>query len=494
MNSLRATLFGLGCALAGGAGLPAAAQEPERLARIAVVELHSEIDILARALMDRAVDQAIAAGAAGLLLDLNTPGGRVDFMLDIADALDRARAKGIKTAVFISGDATSAGALIAMACDEIYMKPGSTIGSATPMVPGVEMDEKIQEKMISYVRTKFAARAEVTGQSPALAEAMVDPDVELIEVEVDGKRRLVSSTEFQNLVQQLGAHRVVQLGIVCPKGKLLALRASQAAALGVAKGLYDRQALVLAQVWPQAHEVLPFAPTWSEELAAWITSPGVQMLLFLVGIVAFYVELKSPGLSVPGLIGVVCFGLFFFGHHVVGLAQAWEALVFLLGLALLAVEIFVVPGFGVAGVTGVILMLGALIMAQVPDLWPGGAYGGVQWPLVIDALGRTTLGIALGVVGAIGLAWAIPHTPLSRFVTLTAPAVAAGLRGSGTLAGREAYVGKVGVAETDLRPAGRVLIGDEHLDVVTEGGYIERGANVTVVTTRGGALVVRGSP
>jgi membrane-bound serine protease (ClpP class) len=217
------------------------------------------------------------------------------------------------------------------------------------------------------------------------------------------------------------------------------------------------------------------------------------MLLFLVGIVAFYVELKTPGLSVPGLIGVVCFGLFFFGHHVVGLAQAWEALVFLLGLALLAVEIFVLPGFGVAGVTGAVLMLGALVLAQVPDLWPGGAYGGVQWPLVIDALGRTTLGIALGVVGAIGLAWIVPHSPLARFVTLEAPAVTAGLHGSATPEGREAFVGKVGVAETDLRPAGRVRIGDAHFDVVSEGGYIDAGAAVTVVTTRGNALVVRGS-
>lgn len=491
MNSLRAMMFGLAAAVAVGGVV--AAQEPQKPARIAVVQLHTEIDILAKALVERAVDQALAGGAVGLLVDLNTPGGRVDYMLDIADAIDRARAKHIKTAVFISGDATSAGALIAMVCDEIYMKPGSTIGSATPYVQGVEMDEKIQEKMISYVRTKFGARAEVTGISPVIAEAMVDPDIEVLEVEVDGQRRLVSSTEFQNLVQRHGAHRVVQLGVICEKGKLLALRATQARELGLARGLFDRQALVVAHVWPGEHEILDFAPTWSEHLAAWLTSPGVQMLLFLVGIVAFYVELKTPGLSVPGLIGVACFALFFFGHHVVGLAQAWEALVFLLGLALVAVEIFVLPGFGVAGVTGALLMLGALILAQVPDLWPGGEYGGVQWPLVVDALGRTTLGIALGVVASIGLAWAVPHTPLSRFVTLAAPAVSAGQHGSATPAGRDAYVGKLGIAETDLRPAGRVRIGDEHLDSVSEGGYIDRGASVVVVSARGNALVVRGS-
>lgn len=491
----------LGAALAGAAAgqVPADAPPPpvapaaEPL--VAVVKLEYEIDVRTAALTRRAINRALEQKAAIVLLEINTPGGSVDYLREIVADIQRAQASGARTVAYVTAWAKSAGALIALACDDIYMAPGATIGSAMPIVPGKELGDAEREKYVAAIKSDFRAQAERTGRSAALAEAMVDLDVELLEIEVAGVRRLISRVELDRLIADAAAHgrpdEVVQLGIVKPAGKLLDITVREAVQWGVARAEAATRERVLDQILPGSRRVAEFAPTWSEHLAAWLTNPAVKGLLFLVGLVSLYVEFKAPGLSIPGLIGVACFALFFFGHLTVGLADAWEVLIFALGLGLLAVEIFVLPGFGVAGVLGILLMIAGLVLAQVPFVWPSGDFAASQWVMLVRTTGQTSLALMLGVGGMVGAAVLLPRTPLGKRLMLRAPAVEAGQHGSAAPSAAEEWVGKSGVAETDLRPAGRVRIGDARLDVITEGGWCDAGAAIEVVGTRGNALLVR---
>ncbi len=502
MKSLRALMFGMIGTLGIALGLvPAATAQVDdshgvakENIRVAVVEIHTEIDLRAAALAERAVGRAIEQKVDALLIDLNTPGGRLDYMTRIGDAIDKARAAGLRTICFVRGDAASAGVFIAMACDRIYMTTASTIGSATPIVPGAELDERTHEKLISYGRAKFRARAQSTGQAAVLAEAMVDADVEVIEILLDGKRTFVSRIELDRLHNTHDKAGIIQVGVVSPKGKILNLTGRDAVDFGVAVANVETRYALLADEYPQGAEEIAFKSTWAEDLAAMITSPGLRSMLFIVGLVGIYMEVKAPGLSVPGLIGVCCFALFFFGHMVVGLADAWEVIIFLVGVALLLVEVFVIPGFGVAGVVGVTLMAGSLILAQMPSVWTGGDWGGINWNLLLATTGETSLSFMASLLGMAGAAWVFPKTPWGKKLALQSPSVAAGTRGDAAPAAMlTQWIGKVGVADTDLRPAGRALVGDTHLDVVTEGDFLERGTTITIAGILDNTLVVRRS-
>lgn len=499
MKSLRALMFGL-IGVLGFASLTASAWSqaanttggPQGSVRVAVVPIRGEIDLRAAAFAERAVKRAVDQKVDALLIELDTPGGRLDYMTRIGDAVDTARGAGLQTICFVKGHATSAGVFIAMACDHVYMTSSSTIGSATPVLPGEQLDAKTHEKYISYGSALFRARAQRTGQSPALAQAMVDPDLEVIEVLVEGKRTFVDRLELDRLSNKLGTDRLIQVGVVSPKGKLLNLTGSEAVDFGVARAIANSRVDAMRDAFPTGADEVMFESTWAEDVAALITSPGIRSLLFIVGLVGLYMEVKAPGLSVPGLIGVVCFGLFFFGHMVVGLADAWEVIIFLLGVALLLVEVFVIPGFGVAGVVGLALMMGALVFAQIPDVYTGGEWGGVNWNLLLSSAGETSLSVMLSLVAMAGAAWVFPKTPWGKRFALEAPSVIAGTRADAAPAARlTAWIGKQGVAETDLRPAGRVKIGDTHLDVVTEGDFFDRATAVTVVGILDNSLVVR---
>ncbi|MHC5022130.1 MAG: NfeD family protein, partial [Planctomycetota bacterium] len=407
MKSLRALMFGLIAALGIALGLaaPSGAQVAgsggagDGTVRVAVVPIATEIDLRAATLAKRAVERAIDQKLDAVLIELSTPGGRLDYMMQIGEAVDAAREAGLTTICWVKGDAASAGVFIAMACDRIYMSRSSMIGSATPIVMGQTLDERTHEKIISYGSAKFRARAQRTGQSAAIAQAMVDADMEVIEVLVDGSRTFVSRIELDRLYNTHGKDRVIQVGVVSPKGKVLALTGEEAVDFGVAVANVESRVAVIAQEFPDGADEVLFEATWAEDIAAWITSPGIRSMLFIVGLVGLYMEVKAPGLSLPGLIGVLCFAAFFFGHMTVGLADAWEVIFFLIGVVLLLVEVFVIPGFGVAGVVGVTLMIGSLIMAQVPDVWTGGDWGGLNWRLLLSSAGQTTLSFMLSLVG-----------------------------------------------------------------------------------------------
>ncbi len=480
---------------------PQASAEPAAL--VAVIRIETEIDIRSAALVERAVGRALDSGAKVLIVELDTPGGRSDYMLEMVKTIERAHGRGVRTVAYVTEWAKSAGALIALACDEIYLAPTATIGSATPYVVGPEGSPETHEKFIAGFRSTFRARAEATGRPTALVEAMVDPDVEVVEAEVDGERRILSRVDFENekkarvaRARDPGARSdrdVVEIGILKPKGKILDLTARDAVRYGLATAIAPTRDIVISRVSPPGSRVEEFRNNWSESLAGWLTSPGIKTVLFLVGLLALYVEFKTPGFGVAGAIGIACFSLFFFGHLVVGLAEVYEVLLFVAGVGLLALELFVIPGFGVAGIAGILCILASVVLAQMPSFETlGRLQPGTLGESALSAATQTALGSLLAVVGAVAIASVLPRTRFARRLALDSPLVHEGaLHGGAADPGLEALLGKEGVAETTLRPAGRARIGDRPVDVVTEGDYLEPGTPVRVIAASGNALVVR---
>lgn len=391
----------------------------------------------------RALREAGEANAAAVFLDINTPGGRVDAAEMMADAI---RATPIPVYAFVNPRAYSAGALIALATDGIYMTPGAVLGAATP-VDG--QGTKMAEKYVSAMRAEFRALAEQQGLDPRIAEAMVD--------------------------DKLGVP-----GLLEP-GKLLTLSTAEALKVGYAKAEVATQAELLSELGLDGAEVVSVGVNWAESLVRFLTNPLVAPLLLSMGLLGLVFEIKTGAFGLGGVLSLLSLGLFFGSHYLVGLA-GWEEVILLLGgLLAIAVEIFVLPGFGVAGILGIVLLVLAVVLAMLGSL--------PSFQDVVQSL--AVLVTALILTGAVFVAW-IRHLPNStRFRGLI---LADGLPSSDGFVSarvRPELVGQEARAVTDLRPAGTVMINDERIDVVTEGDYIKSGSTVRIVRAEGHRHVVR---
>ncbi|MCI0549183.1 MAG: nodulation protein NfeD [Candidatus Rokubacteria bacterium] len=414
-----------------------------------VLPVDGVIDLGLAPFTRRILDEATAAGAAAVILRVNTLGGRVDAAILMRDDLLRAK---VKTVAFVDKRAISAGALISLAAERIVMAPGSTIGAATPVEigqPGAPA-KPVAEKTVSYMRKEFRATAESRGRPPLVAEGMVDPDVEI-------------------------------RGVIA-KGKLLTLTTDEALKLKVADARADDLAQVLAQLGLGNAEVRQTRPNWAEEIVRFLTHPVLSSLLMTIGIFGIIIELRAPGFGLPGILGIASLGLFFWGHWLVRLAGWEEVLLVTLGLLLLALEIFVIPGFGVAGVLG----LGALLAGFVRSLVGTGA----TWETVAFAGGRVLLSFALAVIGAIALLPLLPRLPGGRRLVLRTELGAGEGFASPPVQDRD-WLGKRGAAVSPLRPAGIADLEGERVDVVSDGEFIEPGAAIVVVRVDGNRVVVR---
>ena len=393
----------------------------------------------------RSIREAEAAGAKAAYLDIDTPGGRIDAAERISDALRNAR---IPVYAYVNPRALSAGALIAMSTNGIYMRPGAVLGAATP-VDGQGV--KASEKLVSAMRAEFRAVAEQRGLDPRLAEAMVDENVEIP-------------------------------GVV-KKGQLLTLSTREAVRLRFAKGeIGDEPALLKAIGVPDA-QVISTAPNWAEGIVRFLTNPLVAPLLLSLGILGLVFEIKTGAFGLGGLISLASLGLFFGSSLILGLA-GWEEILLLgLGLLALAVELFIIPGFGIAGIVGIVAIVGAMVLAMIGALPTSGD--------IAQAL--AVLGASLFITAAVIYAW-VRHLPNSgRFRGLLLQGAVHRSEGFVSAPSRGDLLGVDGVAVTDLRPSGTAQVGDERLDVVTEGGFIPAGTRVRIVQSDGYRHVVRPS-
>ncbi len=343
------------------------------------------IDLGLAPFVDRVLREATDAGAAAVILEINTFGGRVDAAVLIRDALLNAK---VPTVAFVNKRAISAGALIALAAEKILMGDGGTIGAATPVQAGQPGGpaRPVEEKTVSYVRKEFRATAEARKRPPLVAEAMVDADVEI-----------------PGLIQ---------------KGKLLTLTTDEALKHKVADFRADTIEGVLKQLGLAGGELRRAFPNWAENLVRFLTHPIVSSLLITIGMLGIILEMRTPGFGVPGVLGISSIAFFFWGHWLVQLAGWEEMLLVGSGLVLLAVEIFVTPGFGLAGVLGIAALLSGLSLSLIG--------GGATWDFILKAVGRVIFSLLLAVVGSLVLLRFLPRLPFGKRLILETGLAAGG--------------------------------------------------------------------
>jgi membrane-bound serine protease (ClpP class) len=411
-----------------------------------VATVSGTIDLGMTPYIKRVISKAEDAQAAAVILDINTPGGRLDAALAIKDALLDAE---VPIIAYVNREAFSAGALIAIAANTTYIAPGGVIGAATP-VDG--LGTKASEKVVSAVRTDFKSVAELRGRDADIAEAMVDEEVAI-----------------EGLVE---------------KGKLLTLTSTEALKWGYSEGeVADLEALLEAEGLAGA-TVINVDLSFPERMVRFITKPAVAGILISLGFLGLLAELTSPGFGVPGLAGLSLLALFFWGHMLAELT-GWEGVALVVvGLVLIAIELLVIPGFGVAGLLGLAAFFTGLFIAMIGQ----GAATGDFLRATFVLLGATTLMI----VGAWLILRFLPRRRAFRGLSLqTSLARGSGLEASSGAEGQkeatghtEAYislVGARGIALTDLRPAGVARIDNHRVDVVTEGDFIEEGRSIEVI-------------
>ncbi len=394
--------------------------------------------------LERAVEEATAAGAAMLLLDMDTPGGRVDAAERISDALSDAA---IPVYTFVNRRAFSAGALIALSTDGIYMRPGSVMGAATP-VDGA--GQKAPEKIVSAMRSEMRALAEAAGLDPEVAAAMVDEDIE-----IEG---------------------------VVEAGKLLTLTTEDAVEIGYATEVRDLPAL-LAELGAADAPVVTVELNWAERVVRFFSNPVVAPFLLTLGFLGLITEIKTPTFGMAGAAGLLSLSLFFGSHLIVGLAGLEDVIIFGVGLVLVGVEVFLIPGFGIFGILGGIGLIAGLYMSLL-----GGLPTSADFTRAGMVLSTTILLIAVTAWVMIRSLPGSSRLAKSGIFLLDRTDRKIGYESA---ASRTDLVGQVGTAITDLRPSGTGLFGDERVDVVSESEWITEGTAIKVISAEGYRHVVR---
>jgi membrane-bound serine protease (ClpP class) len=433
----------LALALGGLAG-PASAQSPAPVYRVPVTGV---IELGLAPFIERSLEEAQAAGARAVILDMDTPGGRVDAAERISDAISDAS---VPVYTLVNRRAFSAGALIALSTRGIFMRPGSVLGAATP-VDG--SGKKAPEKIVSAMRSEMRALAEARGLDPAVAEAMVDEDVAIPGV-VDA-------------------------------GKLLTLTTEEAQELGYAHEIQDMKGL-LAELGLSGAPVVTMQVNWAERLVRFFSNPVVAPFLLTLGFLGLIAEIKTPTFGMAGVAGLLALALFFGSHLIIGLAGLEDVIVFGVGLVLVGVEVFIIPGFGFFGILGGVGVVAGLFMAMLggtPTL-PDFTRAGMVLSTTIFLLLVTAWAVVRSLPGNSRLArhgiFLLSRTDRSTGYE-SAPA-------------RHELVGREGTAITDLRPSGTALIGEERVDVVSEAEWIPSGTTIRVVSAEGYRHVVRPVP
>ncbi len=444
-RTARLLLFALGLL---GALPPVFAQaKPPTI--VYVMSIEGIIDLGLAPFVKRVINEATQAGAAAVILDINTFGGRVDAAVQIRDSLLDSR---IRTVAFVNKRAISAGALISLAAETIVMSGGGTIGAATPVQAGQPgaAAQPVSEKAVSYVRKEFRATAESRKRPLLIAEAMVDADV-------------------------------VIRGVI-EKGKLLTLTTEEALKHKVADFRADTLDDVLQQLGLGGASQRRVSPNWAENLVRFLTHPVLSSLLITIAMVGIIIEIRTPGIGVPGALGIASLALFFWGHWLVQLAGWEELLLALAGVLLLALEVFVIPGFGIAGVLGIVCILASLVLSLVG---PGDTSA-----VVLEAAGRVVFALLFALLASLVLLRFLPRIPFGRRLVLERGLAAA--KGYSSAPESDAHwLGKKGRASSPLRPAGIAEIDGQRVDVVSEGELIDAGQFIEVARVDGNRIVVR---
>ncbi len=425
-------------------GLTAMAQQ-----KVLVMEIKDVIDPRMNRYVELALLEAEATQTDIVIIEMDTYGG---ILTDAKEIVDKIMHFKKPVWVFINSDAASAGALISIACDSIYMAPGATIGAAT-VVDG--QGEKAPDKYQSYMRSIMRSTAEENGRDPKIAEGMVDEDIV-----IDGIKEA---------------------------GQIITFSTSEALEHGFCEARVESVQEILTRNQVKDYTIRTFELGLTERIISIALNPFISSILILIIIAGIYFEMQTPGLGFAGLAALVALVFYLVPYYLNGLAANWEIIVFFVGLGLIAVEIFVLPGFGVAGVSGIVLTVGSLFLIMINN--DAFDFEFVPMNNLVYALAAAVGGTLGGMILLFVAGSKLPETRFFRHVALTDTQN----RSEGYVSFQlgEPLIGKKGTAETVLRPSGKVLIDGKMYDAYTRGEYIQKGQTVEVISEEGSSLKVK---
>ncbi len=430
-------------------------QQNSKPYKVVVIPIRDQIAPPELYILRRGLKTAIEEGAHMVILDMHTPGGRVDVTFEMVKAIQKFPGK---VYTYVNDEATSAGALISAGTDKIYMAPSATIGSSAPVTSGGEdVDQTMKLKIVSYLRAKVRSISEGKGYRGDVVSAMIDENFEL----------------------KIGDQ------IIKPKGELLNLTATES----IKEYGDPAQPLLASGVEPSLESLtdtlygkgnyttITLEVSWSEKLAQFITA--IAPLLLAVGLLLIFIEFKTPGFGVFGISGGALIAIFFFGHHAAGLSGHEAAIIFFIGFLLVLIDLFFLPGFFILAIPGGLLMLGSLIWGM-SDIWPDQP---IPWKT--DFLFRPLLNLTMGIAGAILcfilLLRFMPRGGLWGHMVLDS-AIGGESTFSSEARNEPSLIGAVGHAVTALFPSGEIEINGTRYDARLAIGTVPPGTQVKVIS------------
>ncbi len=448
------------------------------------IPITSEINYGEYGFVRRGIEDALQDSAALIILQIDTYGGRVDACIDIVGAIDSAGE--VPVYAFVEDNAWSAGALIALACEKIYMKDGSTIGSATPVTGE---GEELSEKYVSAIRAKFLATAQKNGHPQNIAAAMVDQNIKVSEVLIDGEKRYLTPEQIEKAAENKD---VTISETVSDKGQLLNLTARDAARFTLSEGTKNNIESILEKEGMRESPVVKITKNWAEHLASFLTGGMVSSLLMTLGFLFLFLEFEEPGLGVPGILGICCFGLFFFGRHIVYLADWIHVLLFAIGVLLILLEIFVIPDFGLSGIAGGALVLLSVYFALSPFSVPRQPWDFQTFQINLLMIMSSLI---VSIIGSLVIIHNMDKIPgLNKVMhagnLVTPKSSCSGVQNQKQPEKANIKIGTEGTAVTDLRPVGRIRFGERIFDGVSQQGFVEKGTKVKVIETGDNRILV----
>jgi membrane-bound serine protease (ClpP class) len=416
---------------------------------VMLMKIDSEIDPRMTRYVELALDRAEKSKADIVIIEMDTYGG---VLTDAKDIVDKIMDVKVPVWVFINSDAASAGALISIACDSIYMAPGASIGAATVVDAS---GDRAPDKYQSYMRSIMRSTAEENNRNPTIAEGMVDE-----RVEIDSVKK---------------------------PGQVITLSTSEAIRYGYCEGKAESIEEILKKNKIEGYTIERFELSTADTVIAFFLNPFISGILILVILAGIYFEMQTPGIGFAGLAAVVALIFYLVPYYLNGLAENWEIIAFFIGLTLIALEIFVIPGFGVAGFAGISLMLLSLVLIMINN--DAFDFEFVRMNDILFALAAATGGLLGGVVLLFVGGMKLADTRYYKRIALTDTQDSG--KGYTSNTNDMDMRGKLGISFTVLRPSGKVQIDGKLYDAFTRGEYIEAGSAVEVIHVSGSSLQVK---
>ena len=417
--------------------------------KVFLMEIKAPIDPRTNRYTKLALEKANEENADLILIEMNTYGGAVN---DADEIRQRFLDEETPIYVFINKNAASAGALISISCDSIYMAEGANIGAAT--VVNGDDGSKAPDKYQSYMRGMMRTTAEAKGRDPKIAEAMVDENLE-----VDS---------------------------VSQAGQVITFTTTEAIKNGFCESQVENIEEILKRSEIEDYELIKYEEDWAEDVIQFFLNPAISGILILIMMGGIYFELQTPGVGFPIAAAIIAAVLYFTPHYMHGLAENWEIVMFFVGLILIGLEVFVIPGFGIAGITGILLVFASLFLVMVNNVDFNFEY--------VDPkeFNRALTVIALSMVGSLLLAFigAKVIVKSKAFSKIMLDKSLTKEEGFVSNKGGE-MIGKIGVAYTVLRPSGKIMVDDKIFDAETRSSFIEKGSKIEIIGSDTSSLLVK---